>query len=208
MAEHYFDAEPGAARRPATVDLVLADLHLRLGTDRGVFSPDRVDLGTRVLLDSVPPPPQHGRLADVGCGYGPIALTMAARAPEADVLGADVNTRALELARANAAAAHAERARFVQVTEEGTPADGTPLRAVEGPFDALWSNPPIRIGKPALHRLLTVWLGRLAPGGSAYLVVQRNLGGDSLHRWLEQQGHPASRHASRAGYRVLRVDRP
>ncbi|GAA1121069.1 class I SAM-dependent methyltransferase [Nocardiopsis composta] len=207
MAQHYFDSDPEAASRPATVDLVLPDLHLRLGTDRGVFSPGKADLGTRVLLESVPAPPAQGRLLDLGCGYGPIALAMAARAPGASVLGVDVNGRAVELARRNAENNRLSNVDFRHVTPEGRPADGTPPGPEQGPFDAIWSNPPIRIGKPALHALLTTWLDRLSPEGTAHLVVQRNLGGDSLHRWLESQGRPTERAASRAGYRVLRVRR-
>ena len=77
--------------------------------------------------------------------------------------------------------------------------------ALPGRFGLIWSNPPIRIGKQALHELLAAWLGRLAPGGAAYLVVQRNLGSDSLQRWLAEAGWPADRVAARAGYRVLRA---
>ncbi|CAM3846485.1 methyltransferase [Nocardiopsis rhodophaea] len=220
MAQHYFDSDPDAAHRRATVDLVLADLHLRLETDRGMFSPDKVDLGTRVLLESVPAPPAHGRLLDVGCGYGPIALTMAARAPEASVVGVDVNRRAVRLAQGNAAKNHLDNVDFYVVDADGNPAEspsdqaapGTDAAAappaLAGPFDAIWSNPPIRIGKPALHGLLRTWLRRLAPGGTAHLVVQKNLGADSLHRWLESEGHPTERAASRAGFRILRVHRP
>lgn len=195
MGDHYFSAEPGAASRPASVDLVLRDLHLRLETDRGMFSPDRVDAGTRILLDTVPAPPQRGHLLDVGCGYGPIALTMAARAPGAAVHGVDVNRRALELAARNAAAAGLGNAAF------GTPEEIDPgLR-----FAAIWSNPPIRIGKAALHELLDTWLARLEPDGRAYLVVQKHLGSDSLQRWLTDSGRPASRLASRSSYRILEV---
>ncbi|MBB5996331.1 class I SAM-dependent methyltransferase [Streptomonospora salina] len=210
---HYFDAAPAAASRPASVDLVLPDVHLRLGTDRGVFSADRVDLGTRVLLESVPAPPAGGRLLDLGCGYGPVALAMAARAPRASVLGVDVNARAVDLARRNAADNRLYNVDFHMVDANGSPAEDSDRSpdalSPEGPFDAVWSNPPIRIGKPALHALLRTWLGRLAPGGAAHLVVQRNLGADSLHRWLEQEaGLAADRAASRAGYRVLRVQAP
>lgn len=209
--QHYFDADPAAASRPASIDLVLPDVHLRLATDRGVFSADRVDLGTRVLLESVPAPPNQGRLLDLGCGYGPVALAMAARAPEASVLGVDVNTRGVELARRSAADNHLYNVDFLLVDQDGSPADGAPRpqAAPEGPFDAIWSNPPIRIGKPKLHALLRTWLGRLAPGGAAHLVVQRNLGADSLHRWLEQEaGLATTRAASRAGFRVLCVQAP
>ncbi|MEU0571236.1 methyltransferase [Nonomuraea sp. NPDC005983] len=194
---HYFSEQPGAPSKPSSVDLVLPDLHLRLETDRGVFSPDRVDLGTRVLLETVPPPPQEGDLLDLGCGYGPIALTMASRAPEATVWAVDVNRRSLELTERNARAAHLYKVRSVHADE--MPPDVT--------FDAIWSNPAIRIGKAALHEMLTRWLSRLAPGGAAYLVVQKHLGSDSLQRWLGEQGWQASREASRAAYRILKVTR-
>ncbi|MFB4320328.1 class I SAM-dependent methyltransferase [Actinomadura sp. 21ATH] len=195
MGEHYFAPQPGAASRRRTVDLVLPDLHLRLETDRGVFSPDRVDAGTRILLETVPPPPAEGDLLDLGCGYGPIALTMARRSPQASVYGVDVNERALDLARSNAQAAGLDVVRFC-LADEIDPA----LR-----FAAIWSNPPIRIGKAALHDLLLAWLPRLAPGGLAHLVVQKHLGSDSLQRWLDAQGFPTERIASRSAYRVLAV---
>ena len=195
MGEHYFAERPRAESRPGTVDLVLPDLHLRLTTDRGMFSPDRVDLGTRVLLESVPAPPATGNLLDVGCGYGPITLTLAKRSPRATAWGVDVNVRALECGQVNAQAASLDNVRFCLA---GEVPDGQR-------FDTIWSNPPIRIGKPALHALLETWLPRLTPGGRAHLVVQKNLGSDSLQRWLDAQGWPVERIASRAGYRVLAV---
>ncbi|MFI6576007.1 class I SAM-dependent methyltransferase [Nocardiopsis sp. NPDC050513] len=216
MAQHYFDPDPDAASRPSTADLVLPDLHLRLRTDRGVFSPDKVDLGTRVLLETVPPPPPEGRLLDLGCGYGPIALTMASRAPGARVLGVDVNARAVGLARRNAAEHGLGNARFAVVSPEGgltaereagAPEEAPVAEELLGPFDAVWSNPPIRVGKGVLHAMLRTWLGRLTPEGAAHLVVQKHLGADSLQRWLDAQGLPAERVASRAGFRVLAVRR-
>ncbi|GAA0404470.1 16S RNA G1207 methylase RsmC [Acrocarpospora corrugata] len=192
---HYFEERPQAASRPGTVSLVLPDLHLRLETDRGVFSPDRIDLGTRILLESVPAPPAEGDLLDLGCGYGPIALTMAARAPAATVWAVDVNRRSLELTTRNAASAALDKVRSAHVDEVPP----------EVRFRAIWSNPAIRIGKPALHEMLTRWLDRLTPDGVAYLVVQKHLGSDSLQRWLSDQGWTATRHTSRAAYRILKV---
>lgn len=195
MGQHYFTEDPAAAHRPGQVQVVLGDRHFECATDAGVFSASRLDPGTRVLLDTVPPPPPAGQLLDLGTGYGPIALAMAARAPGATVWAVDVNTRALELCARNAARAGLANVRCVPPEDPALPAE----------FAAIWSNPPIRIGKAALHGLLASWLGRLAPGGRAHLVVQRNLGADSLHRWLAEQGWPAVRIASRAGYRVLEV---
>jgi 16S rRNA (guanine1207-N2)-methyltransferase len=198
VPEHYFTQLPGAAHRPGTVHVVLPDLHLRLDTDSGVFSPGRLDTGTRVLLETVPAPPQTGDLLDLGCGYGPLALAMAARSPAATVWAIDVNTRALELCARNAARAGLANVRAV--TPDEVPRDTV--------FAAIWSNPPIRIGKAALHELLTTWLARLAPGGVAYVVAQRHLGADSLHRWLEGESFEVIRVTSRAGYRVMRITDP
>ncbi len=195
MSEQYFATEPSAAHRPGSVHVILPDLHLNLETDAGVFSAGRLDPGTRVLLDTAPPAPAGGDLLDLGSGYGPIALTMAARSPAARVWAVDVNERALALTAANAS-----RAGLGNVTC-ATPDDpGLPAR-----FQLIMSNPPIRIGKEALHELLARWIGKLAPEARAYLVVQRNLGSDSLARWLTESGLTVRRTAARSGYRVLEV---
>lgn len=196
-AGHYFDRDPAAPSAPSAVTLALPDLTVRLATDRGVFSAGGVDAGTRYLLLEAPVPPATGALLDLGCGYGPIAVTLALRSPGATVWAVDVNRRALELCRANAAAAGAGN-----VTVAGP--DDVPAGVR---FDAVWSNPPVRIGKAALHDLLRRWLARLAPGGEAWLVVHKHLGSDSLARWLAGEGWAAERHGSRAGYRLLRVGR-
>jgi 16S rRNA (guanine1207-N2)-methyltransferase len=195
--QHYFSPRPAAAHRPGTVHVVLPDLHLELETDAGMFSPGRLDAGSRLLLETVPAPPASGDLLDLGAGYGPLALVMAARSPGATVWAVDVNERALELCARNAG--RTGRANVRCVTPEKP---GMPRR-----FGLMWSNPPIRIGKQALHELLSTWLARLAPGAPGYLVVQRHLGADSLHRWLAEAGWETTRVAARGGYRVLRAAR-
>jgi 16S rRNA (guanine1207-N2)-methyltransferase len=197
VSEHYFAAEPAAAHRPGLVHVLLPGLHLELATDSGVFSPRRLDPGTRLLLDTAPLPPPRGNLLDLGCGYGPLALVLAARSPAARVFAVDVNTRALELTQANAERAGLTNIRCATPDDPSLPAQ----------FDLIWSNPPVRIGKEPLHRLLTSWLDRLAPQAAAFLVIQRNLGSDSLHQWLSACGWRADRLAARSGYRVLRVAR-
>ncbi len=196
---HYFTSRPTASSRPSTVRLELPDLSLTLATDRGVFSAHAIDAGTKLLLLEAPPlPVGPSRLLDLGCGYGPIALTMALRRPEATVWAVDVNERARALCAANAVAAGvADRVVVCAPDEVG-----------DVRFDAIWSNPPIRIGKAALHRLLAGWLDRLADGGSAVLVVQQHLGADSLARWLRDQGWDVRRLRARAGFRLLQVARP
>jgi len=198
VSEQYFASAPAAAHRPGAVHVIMPGLHLELGTDSGVFSPRRLDPGTRLLLDVAPPPPPSGHVLDLGCGYGPLALVAAARSPSARIWAVDVNERALELAGANAA-----RAGLANVTCSLPDDPQLPAR-----FDLIWSNPPVRIGKSALRSTLARWLARLEPGAAAFLVVQRNLGSDSLQRWLIESGWTAERAASRSGYRVLKVTGP
>lgn len=187
------------------MELVLPDMMLSLVTDRGMFSPDRIDQGTKYLLQEAPlPGPDVRTVADVGCGYGPIAVVLARRAQEATVWAVDVNERAVGLCRRNADALGADNVR-VLLDDPDTPAGALPEDVV---LDAIYANPPIRIGKAALHRLLAAWIGRLRPGGHAYLVVQKHLGADSLQRWLADQGWPTTRLGSRAAYRILDVHVP
>lgn len=193
--DHYFTAEPGARRRHREIVFTVSGRTFRLAASSGVFSADRLDPGTAVLLRKAPLP-TGGRLLDLGCGYGPIACVLAAEAPEATVYAVDVNTRALDLVRENAVALGVAD-RLAALTPDEVPA------GVQ--FDQIWSNPPIRIGKDEVHALLDTWLPRLAPGGTAWLVVGRHLGGDSLHTWLAGRGWDVARHASQKGYRVLRV---
>lgn len=194
---HYFSADPHGASAPQRVTVRARGTEITLHTDTGVFSKDRLDPGTKVLLDLAPPPEAEGALLDLGCGYGPIAATLAAAHPDRPVWAVDVNTRALELVRRNATALGLDNLRACLPDEV----------PVAQRFGGIYSNPPIRIGKAELHALLVRWLGTLSHDGAAYLVVQRNLGADSLASWLGTQGFPIERLGSRRGYRVLRADR-
>ncbi len=198
--EHYFSSTPGSELKLRTIHATLAGASREVVTAGGVFSPDRIDTGTQVLLASVPAPPPGGNLLDLGCGWGPIALTLAIESPHATVWAVDVNERALDLVRANA-----EKMSITNlnaVSPEDVPDDVM--------FMTIWSNPPIRVGKHELHGLLERWLPRLEYGSDAWLVVQRNLGSDSLHRWM-QASFPEDfsfvRAATNKGYRVLRARR-
>ncbi len=194
---HYFDDDPSIPSTPVPVEINLPDLTLSLTSDRGVFSRDRLDGGTKLLLMEAPPlSATDTTLLDLGCGWGPIACVSAHRAPAATVWAIDVNARARALTAANAAAiGAADRIRVM--TPDEVPADVT--------FDRILSNPPIRIGKAALHELLLRWLDRLTPDGVAHLVVQKHLGSDSLASWLGAQGFATERFGSRVGYRILQV---
>ena len=200
-ADHYFSASPQAPARPTEVAFEAAGVAFRLHAAAGVFSAARLDPGTGVLLRKapLPGPETAGALLDVGCGYGPIACVLAALAPRAVVYAVDVNARALDLVRRNAAELGAG-SRVIAATPDAVPPD---LR-----FAQIWSNPPIRVGKEELHAILDTWLPRLEPTGVAWLVVARHLGADSLATWLTTRGYDVTRHASQQGFRVLRVTPP
>lgn len=198
-ADHYFTASPASPQELRTIDVRLQGHEARVVTAGGVFSGDHLDQATKILLDAVPAPPATGNLLDLGCGWGPIALALAFASPQAKVWAVDVNERALDLTQRNAASLALDG---VQVAlPDQVPADIA--------FDVIWSNPPIRIGKEALHALLSQWLPRLTPDGVAYLVVSKNLGADSLTSWLNTSlGAPTTRLSSSGGYRILAVRRP
>jgi 16S rRNA G1207 methylase RsmC len=197
MSEHYFSADPSVRFRREPVEAEVWGRTLRLTSGAGVFSRGHLDHATAVLFRETEPP-RSGRVLDLGCGYGVIGLAIAVASPDTVVTGVDVNERALLLARENAAALGVAD-RFTACLPDDVPGDAT--------YDEIWSNPPIRIGKPALHALLLLWLPRLVPGGRAVMVVGKNLGADSLQRWLIEQGHPTERVASAKGFRVLEVRR-
>ncbi|CAB4929606.1 unannotated protein [freshwater metagenome] len=197
MPEHYFSADPAV---PFERESFTADLwghELTIDTGSGVFSRGHLDHATAVLFRELEPPVQ-GQFLDLGCGYGVIGLAIASAVPLASVIGVDVNERALLLANDNARAAGVA-SRFVACLPDQVPSDQV--------FDEIWSNPPIRIGKEALRELLLTWLARLAPNGRMVMVIGKNLGGDSMQRWLTEQGWPTERLASHKGFRVLETRR-
>ncbi len=193
--EQYFDNDPTVPSNPVIVDVTLADVAFTMETDRGVFSHGHLDTATSMLLRASLPLASVGDLLDLGCGSGAIALTMARRSPEATVWAVDVNARARELTVRNARRNSLANIRVVD--PDDVPDD---IR-----FATIWSNPPIRIGKAALHELLLRWLARLGADGTAALVVQKHLGADSLQRWLTSEHIGVERVGSRAGFRLLAI---
>ena len=197
--DHYFSAEPAAPDERRSIEVTLHGRPLTLTTARGTYSPERLDPGTAVLLAGAPEPAAPGDLLDIGCGWGPISITLALRSPRARVWGVDVNRRALVLARDNGAVAGVRNATFCE--PDAVPDD---VR-----FTTIWSNPPIHVGKPALHGILERWLPRLAADGVAHLVVQKHLGSDSLQKWVNEQdwGLACTRLSSAKAFRILEVRR-
>jgi 16S rRNA G1207 methylase RsmC len=199
MSDHYFSADPASLERRQLIRVSVWGRDLELETASGVFSAGRLDIGTSVLFRSTEPPGHPGRFLDLGCGYGVIACALGSLVSGAEIWAVDVNDRALALCADNAA-----RLGLSDRIHATRPDDVPP----DVEFAEIWSNPPIRVGKQALHDLLLTWLPRLAPDGRAVLVVGKNLGADSLQRWLGEQGYPCSRLASAKGFRVLEARRP
>ncbi|WP_137846215.1 methyltransferase [Microbacterium sp. 2FI] len=198
--DHYFSASPASAESLRRITVTLAGSSVEVTTAGGVFSPDHVDSGTAVLLANTPPPPAGGQILDLGCGWGPIALSVAMESPRATVWAVDVNERALDLVRRNAEALGLDNV-------NASLPDDVPDDVV---FRSIRSNPPIRVGKAELHGLLERWIPRLDERSDAWLVVQRNLGSDSLQRWLEgsfERGYSVHRAATARGFRVIKVRR-
>ena len=197
-SDHYFSQEPKSEYQPKEIELDVAGEVFKVNTASGTFSPLRLDVGTAVLLDYLELAPKDGNILDLGCGWGPIALNLAKNSPEAKVWAVDVNNRSLELTDANA------KTLGISNIQTSTP-DSVPK---DIKFAGIWSNPPIRIGKKELHEMLLTWLPRLEQGASAYLVVQKNLGSDSLQKWLTEtlvDGYEVSRLTSVKTYRLLQV---
>jgi len=199
-SEHYFSETPGSDYKPKEISVVINGHEVLVTTAGGVFSPDHIDQGTNVLLTHLDEAPAGGNILDIGCGWGPIALSLASASPKATIWAVDVNQRSLELTAANAKRLGLSNIQCV--TPEEVPAD------LE--FSGIWSNPPIRVGKDVLHEILLTWLPRLQEQAEAYLVVQKNLGADSLHRWLEAElpeNFSTVRVDTAKSFRVLRVKR-
>jgi 16S rRNA (guanine1207-N2)-methyltransferase len=198
--DHYFSASPTSPEQHRRIRVTLAGRELEVTTASGVFSPERLDAGTAVLLGNTPAPPSGGHFLDLGSGWGPISLSLALDAPRATIWAVDVNERALDLVRRNAS--DLSLTNINAVRPEDVPDDLA--------FRTIRSNPPIRVGKNELHGMLERWIPRLDHRSDAWLVVQRNLGSDSLQRWLTAtfpHGYSVHRAATGKGYRVLRVRR-
>ncbi|SEN87364.1 class I SAM-dependent methyltransferase [Cryobacterium luteum] len=199
-SDHYFSPAPGTVLKTRQITVQLHGQDHELTTANSVFSPAHIDGGTEVLLKYAPEPPLSGHFLDLGCGWGPIALHLALASPEATIWAVDVNERALDLVRTNAATLGVTNIKAVLAAD--VPADIL--------FRTIWSNPPIRVGKDELHGLMQTWLPRLEPEADAWLVVQRNLGSDSLQRWLAAElpaNFETTREAISKGFRVLAVHR-
>ena len=197
-SDHYFSQEPKSNYQPKQIELNVAGEVFKVSTASGTFSPLRLDVGTSVIIDHLELAPNNGNILDLGCGWGAIAMNLAKHSPKATIWAVDVNNRSLELTSENAKTIGVSNIRAA--TPDKVPTDIK--------FSGIWSNPPIRIGKKELHALLLTWLPRLEKGASAYLVVQKNLGSDSLQKWLTEtlvEGFEVTRLTSVKTYRIIQV---
>jgi len=198
--EHYFSSEPTTKKIETEISFQVSGATFDMAAATGTFSSTKLDPGTKVLLSQTALLPKDGNVLDLGCGWGPIGIAIARLCPKTKVWAIDINQRSIEQTQANA-----DRIGLLNFTAhlaQDLPKD---LK-----FSAIWSNPPIRIGKVALHELLNNYLPRLEEGGKAYLVVQKNLGADSLLRWLAEEfkDHEVSRLGTAKTYRVIEVASP
>lgn len=195
--EHYFSESPDSDAKSHEISFEVAGIPFSAKSEAGTFSVQKLDKGTQVLLRSHEYFPARGNVLDIGCGWGPISLSIAKLQPDTTVWALDVNQRSLRLTGENAARAALSNVR--PVTAEQIPNE---LR-----FSGIWSNPPIRVGKAILHELMKTWIPRLEEGGSAFLVVQKQLGAESFEKWLatEFPMMTVTRSDQDKGYRVIEV---
>lgn len=199
--EQYFSANPNSLDLRRTLQVDLRGKEVSVQVSNGVFSSSKLDLGTAVLLKHAPQPPENGRFFDIGCGWGAISLALGFESTNAQIYAVDVNERALELTNINAKNAGLNNI-HTYLVEDALKEDSSKN------IDLIWSNPPIRVGKDVLHNILLTWLPRLKVGGAAYLVVQKNLGSDSLIPWLSKnlgEDFSVEKYASSKGYRIIEV---
>lgn len=199
--EQYFSTNPNSLDLRRTLQVDLRGHKVSVQVSNGVFSSSKLDLGTAVLLKHAPQPPENGRFFDIGCGWGAISLALGFESPNAQIYAVDVNERALELTNINAKNAGLNNI-HTYLVEDALKEDSSKN------IDLIWSNPPIRVGKDVLHNILLTWLPRLKVGGAAYLVVQKNLGSDSLIPWLSKnlgEDFSVGKYASSKGYRIIEV---
>ena len=194
MSDHYYTANPASAHDERRVALTALGNELVFTTDAGVFSRDGLDKGTEALLNALPVP-MEGRVLDLGCGWGPVGVALGKKYPALEIVMTDINQRAAELARRNLAA-NGVRAQVVQ---------GDGFAAVEGSFDAILTNPPIRAGKAVIYALFREARARLNPGGALYIVIRKQQGAPSALKFLREVYDEAEVIDRSGGFHVIRA---
>lgn len=199
MTQHYYTPEPDAAHDIISWQTRFAGLDLVFETDRQVFSRRAIDYGTRYLLETIlEQPPLHGRVLDLGCGYGPIGVVLKRRYPHIELVMSDINHRAVALAKRNLRLNHI---RYVDVIQS----DG--LKALKGSFETIVLNPPIRAGKAVIYRLFAEAAAALTDAGRLYIVIQKKQGAPSAEKALLELNLKVERLGRSAGYWIFCAER-
>lgn len=192
MTQHYFTSNPQSAHDERAIQVELAGVRADFCTDAGVFSRDGLDFGSRLLIETVYPL-LHGRVLDMGCGWGAIGVLLARLCPDVQITMADINERAVALAARNA--------RQNGVSAETLVSDG--YENIAPSFDAIVTNPPIRAGKQTVYRILDEAKTRLAPGGRLFLVIRKEQGAPSAQTHLQGVYSRVELLARKKGYWIL-----
>ncbi|USG66038.1 class I SAM-dependent methyltransferase [Brevibacillus ruminantium] len=196
MADHYYTSRPGAEHDEQEFTFTLRGYDLRFITDAGVFSRDRVDFGSQLLIETMELDAAADVL-DVGCGYGPMGLTAAKLAKDGHVTMIDVNERAVELAKRNA---RVNGISNVEILVSDV------YSAVQGRvFDVILTNPPIRAGKEIVHRIFTEGYELLREGGEMWVVIQKKQGAPSALRKLQEVYQEVEEVDKKKGYYIYRA---
>ena len=193
MNEHYFSNQPVSAHRERLIETKIMNRDMRFHTDAGVFSRDDVDPDSRLLIETAEA--MTGRALDLGCGWGPVGLSLALENPEAEFLMTDVNERAVELSERNRRLNGVLNARIIA-------SDG--FEAIEGEFDHILSNPPIRAGKQVIYGMFEESFRRLRAGGTLTIVIRKQQGAPSAKKKLEELFGNAETVARDGGYWIIR----
>ena len=175
MSEHYYTSAPTSEHEERSFRAVFAGRVLAFDTDAGVFSKQHVDPGSELLCKSLPQE-LSGRVLDMGCGWGAMTVMTLAKCPGVTMTMADVNERALSLAVSNVAKN--------RMQAEAVLSDG--FERIEGLFDAVITNPPIRAGKAVIYRMFEDAKAHLVPGGVLYLVIRKQQGAPSALKFLKE----------------------
>jgi len=193
---HYFDKKPQIEHKTAEIQVRLAGQDFIFITDSGVFSRQRLDFGSELLIETVRSDVRpYGRLLDLGCGYGPVGIIMKRLSPAMEVVMCDINERALQLARGNA---RLNKTQFLEIIQSDA------IQAVPGDFDLILTNPPIRAGKEVVYRFFTEAAARLRPDGRLYIVIQKKQGAPSAVKKLQEIFRSVEIIEHKAGYWIIR----
>lgn len=193
MNDHYYSQQPTSESKPVAASFTYRSHDLTLMTDAGVFSRGELDNGTRILLNALPDK-LSGRILDLGCGWGPVGICVGLENPAASIVFSDVNERALSLTKNNAARYHIN-GEFVQ-------SDG--FASIEGQFDCVITNPPIRTGKQVIYQMFDDAQQRLKENGTLYIVIRKQQGAESAKKYLCTLFQDVSVIDKSGGYWIIR----